>query len=234
MGLDIYLYETHGFEPKKVTEDGYSYNEWPDEMTEPRAWDNDHYASDIDPDHISNRRYLRSSYNASGFNSVCQDLIGKDYYWIFQPPTDEYNWMPTERELIAASGRAAQVVKELEAAPLYFVITEEASGFLSPREIPSAAEFIRTVDEELKRDHHFEGGYSNINGHFFPGKPLEVVAYTAGMGDRWGTGAKTPMIHMVCRSNDETRQHYVDAARIACQFIDEALQMKRPIIMWSS
>lgn len=100
MGLDIYLYETGQHEADEAYEaawealyhrkesgeiDQVEYDHLRGEL--PKAGGHADVRSERYPDHLFNRRYLRSSYNGSGFNNAVPDLLGEDHglYWIFEP-----------------------------------------------------------------------------------------------------------------------------------------------------
>lgn len=68
MGLDIYLYRSK--------DDGIQKN------------------SKKYPNHYFKIGYFRSAYNSWGLNRILGKTIGKDLYYIFEPPTEKYDFKP--------------------------------------------------------------------------------------------------------------------------------------------
>lgn len=87
----------------------------------------DKHPSTVYPDHLFNRRYLRSSYNSGGFNHAVPEYLGEpgtDLHWIFEPVrggTDEYSFELTAASVSAleeAKSRALDVAKRLKEVTL--------------------------------------------------------------------------------------------------------------------
>lgn len=189
------------------------------------------FASRIHPEHYSNRRYLRSSYNSGGFNNVVKNQIGKDLYYIFEPPED-YEWQPTPEELQLARKRAEEVRDELRDAVDLRVSTESAIPIIPVRGVVDSRPVteeraIEITREEMAKEHAFES-YSSAAGAFFMKEPLPVVALIPGV-DVFGK----PAIHAVWRPTDDNTNYYRQMSEIVIEFIDEALAMEKPQISWS-
>lgn len=255
MGLDIYLYSVEQRRQndayEKASEEWYA--EGPDGASpwdratedERSAWRAEHaYASSRDvpseryPDHLFNRRYLRSSYNDGGFNHAVPDFLattssGTRYpdhegslYWIFEPMGRE--WDGDEGTLTAddvpklaeCRARALDVAERLRKVdPLR--VAEEGNVFTTPRMKP--ADFLAWYrKQQVEREalpSPFGGGYSTRDGTVFGfDKGLEVLAVTVGIGT-----LGEPAALVVYRS--EHVESYIQSAEIVAEFCDEAVML---------
>jgi hypothetical protein len=262
MGLDIYLedraYKQRSDAREKASEQ--HWKEWGDKPDSPeKAAANEkvppfempaEVPSTKYPEHLCNRRYLRSSYNSSGFNRAVPDMIGlpHDFYWIFEPVigNDPPYETKLDREqmvpLAQVRGRALEVAQEIrDCDPLR---TETATGMVSPTvehlwSVPPTAEQVLDWyrEEKAKREEQIakakaEGaaekdwrlrnyGYSNAKGQILGFETgLEVLAITSGR-DVLGQ----PAAVFVYRLSDKTKQHYVATAEIVAEFAEEAIAL---------
>lgn len=222
MGLDIYLHDG----PEVPYEDRDAWKEAFDKTQDTK--------SATYPDHLCGRRYLRSSYNEAGFNRVVGNLLGDDLYSIFGysdalcDPYDEEaetggDWHPTPVQLTAARDRAVKVAERLRAVerPLR-AATVSANMFMAPPTVdPSQA--IRIAAEQIAKHGPSDAGYGNRDGDFWPSGFTIVAAIP---GQEFGRQA----FHLVYEAD---LTWYIAMADIIVEFIDEALSMERPRVVWS-
>lgn len=211
MGLDVYL--TDGTESVEEKSDKY-------------------------PEHYCNKGYLRSSYNSSGFNSVANQLIGKDMYYIFQPLEPSYTGNEEEDEdafyvpypkkhLKEALERAKEVIKEMKEAPPYRAMTVSAKNIFQQEDnVTTSSEALKIFQKELERNS--QGGYQNREGYFFQGDPIEIVAAIPGIDT-----FNQPSVHLIYKSEDGMK-YYIEQAEIIREFIEKAISLEDPRIGWSS
>lgn len=179
------------------------------------------------PDHLFKIGYFRSSYNDSGFNPVVKNLIGKDLYWIFQVDRDDYHVRPDWR---AALERANQLADELVAQPQIGAFDVSPTNLFDPKpaDIDEAAA-IKTYLEQAARDQSpFGGSWSNKDGHFFPNKPLRVLALVNGVDC-----FNRPAIIVV---HEKDLSSYVESARIVvetCQYVLDTGEPEKHVLHWS-
>lgn len=187
MGLDVYLYEkAHHEQNARHEAEWIALYERQErgEITKAEREELDktitRYISHVDvpseahPDHLFNRRYLRSSYNDGGFNHAVPDFLGTSadteypaargsLYWIFEPMGRE--WDGDEGELTATDvdrlrackARALEVADELRKCdPLgpepaaILVYRADASSYIESAEI--TAEFCDEAISLIERD----------------------------------------------------------------------------------
>jgi hypothetical protein len=247
MGLDIYLYTREQFEANERHDlASNAFYEWDDydslsddernrlsaEIPEYKHYED--VPSARYPDHLFNRRYLRSSYNDGGFNRAVPDLTGTDHglYWIFAPLGREWDGdsgvlitddLPRLRE---AQKRAEQVVGELLSCDPIRVLSE--TPVLGEREhmwssLPDEDQVLAWYRDE-KAQHGSrgdDGGYSNDKGLVLGfSRGLEVLAVTLGV-DLLGR----PAAILVYRQEKESLDSYVQSAEIVVEFCDEAVAL---------
>lgn len=180
------------------------------------------------PGNINERRYLRSSYNAGGFNRVVPEVTGNEefgYYGILEPLGDpeEYNIKVEDLFRIEeARNRAVLCVVALEALrgkPVYRVDSESAIP-LRPDLTEGPLDGDKALDlfkGEKKRHEEAKNGfpsYSNAHGSFWMDEPLKVAGAIAGM-DLIGR----PCVHLVYET--ELHESYIESAHVLVEFLDE-------------
>lgn len=188
------------------------------------------------PEHLFNRRYLRSSYNDGGFDRAVPDFLGTpdegSLYWIFEPMGREWDGDEgtlTEADipkLAQAKARALDVAERLRKSdPLR--VAEVANAFVRPS--MTAEQFLawyrgQQTQRAGKRSPFGEdGGYSCREGEVFGfAKGLEVLAATVGVGVLGNASAL-----IVYRPDPGTLDHYVASAEITAEFCDEAIALIR-------
>ena len=211
MGLDVYLYS----KAEAASED-YAHEDVPSEKY---------------PDHLFNRRYLRSSYNGSGFNSAVSDFIGgdSDLYWIFEGvKRDEHEEAALTAESIPAleeaKDRALSVADRLRGCDRLRVHTPSA-GIIGPQdhlwpELPSADKVLDWYRSETARTAipvSYSVSYSTGKGAVYhPGFTILAIAL-----GRDQLGRPAPVV--VYRADDETLDSYIQSAEIIAEFCDEAI-----------
>jgi len=251
MGLDIYLYTND----EQQSNDAYEkaseeyWQVWSDKPDSPeKTAAKPKYQSSVDvpskkyPDHLFNRRYLRSSYNEGGFNRAVPDMVGKnhDLYWIFEPvigsnPEPYHTVLTNPTALERVKQRALNVAQDIrDSDPLR---TTTADCMLGQREhqwqqLPTEDEVLAWYREEQKRERNqlSDGGYTTAKGTIFGfGKGIEILAATLG---RNSLGAILPGLNqstavLVYRMDEETKQSYIQSAEIVAEFCDEASELIR-------
>lgn len=198
MGLDIFLY------------DGESHQE---------------IKSELYPDHLCNKAYLRSSYNGAGFNSFIQELTGIGLYEIFEPG-GEYEIPLSPEKIETAKQTTTKLIEKIKAMPKERIVAVEtisANLFADKPKIDSE-QAIKIYLDEIDRNTGSRD-YSNINGLFcFDG--FEIVAAVPGV-DVFGNSG----VHLVYRKDVEW---YMQMAEIILEFLDHAKTLENPILHWSS
>lgn len=202
------------------------------------------------PEHLCKRGYLRSSYNAGGFNHVTSDLLGVDgFYHIFEAALseadeDRYEILPSHGALEDAKARALVMAARLREVPPYRVATISHNPFTGLATTTAESAIKSFLDQRAKREKQVAEwqeknpgktpsendvwtGWSNRDGsYWFDG--LTVAAAIPGT-DSLGS----PCVHLVYRDTEQM-EWYARAAEIAAEFCDEALSLDAPCIHWSS
>lgn len=240
MGLDIYLYtdaeqkKNNAYE--KAAEEFYDRERTEEEKKAFREqWDYTFYTSVPSREHgggtLNDRRYLRSSYNGGGFNNAVPQMLGREasYYWIFEgiQPDQEPDIELTAASipaLEAARGRAEKIaadLRELSAPVKVMTVSHNMFRAQSPKTAEEALAWYR--EQASKGDSAPGGGsWSNIDGHFFGGSPVEVVAAVPGV-----SVLGEPGVHLVYRLDDDVTDHYAQSAEVAAEFTEEAIELIR-------
>lgn len=187
------------------------------------------------PEHLCNRRYLRSSYNAGGFNQVVGNLIGVTLYEIFgyrfdgdgvegtvpyDEDTDEGGyWEPSKAHLEAALVRANAVRDQLNVAAPLAVEALRPAWNLHEEGPKNANQAMAVALEKLNADASFDS-FSCREGTFFTKEPMTVKAVVYGATEFY-----------VVHETDLT--FYRQMADVIVEFIEDALAMTCPRISWS-
>lgn len=226
MGLDVSLYTKAEEEANNVHEKAWDewYHKYKDDegnlrpgctkeqMEEVRKDipDYGHHgnpSSEKYPDHHFNRRYLRSSYNESGFNRAVPDMVGEDHglYWIFEPvigdnPEPSHTVLTDISALEQVKERALQVAEEMrQADPLRVSSVHTMLGTAEHmwHELPTEDQVLEWYrEEQIKHAEKLaqyaaegkevpswvgDGGYSNAKGDVLGfNKGMEILAITLG------------------------------------------------------
>lgn len=260
MGLDIYLntradaeasqaYDTaweaiwERFEKGEITEE--EREKLNDELERPDRENADAItASAINPEHLFNRRYLRSSYNGGGFNRAVPDFLGDEgatLYGIFAPligssqePDSRFLTATDIPALRESRERALDVARRLGECDSLQV--NDASGMIAghggPDHLwhkpPTADDVLAWYRNEVKRHAEcppgggFSESYSNAKGVVLGfDKGLEVLAITSGVNL-----LGHPCALFVYRST--AIQSYIESAKLAyaaAEFCEEAIML---------
>lgn len=161
------------------------------------------------PDHLFKVGYFRSSYNDSGFNSIMRNLGLQSLDEIIGY-TGEYEFEPNWNQVKINAWNVINQLNKKDYILKSFFVGKNPYSDKCPAN--SQKQAIKITQDELDREQFFKGGYSNINGEFFP-EGLEIVGLvpTAEYG---GTGVT--VIHKT--SND----WYIQALEIVietCEYI---------------
>jgi hypothetical protein len=204
------------------------------------------------PDHLFNRRYLRSSYNGSGFNHAVPDMLatasdGKypeqigSLYWIFEPMDREWDGddgLITGADvpkLLQCRARAVEVAEKLKAAdPLRVTdVSTMVAGFGGPdhmwRNYPTADEVLAWYREEKQRHVAMSEKQREMFGEGYSNAKGTVWGFESGMEVLATTVGRDvlgrPAAMLVYRQNKEGHESYIQSAEIVVEFIDEALML---------
>lgn len=203
------------------------------------------------PEHLFNRRYLRSSYNTSGFNRSVPDLTGTDHdlYWVFDPLGDRIDSGDDVRLTAADAAlleqcrdRALTVTEELRTSDRLRVesftsMIGEGVDHMWPAP-PTTGEVLAWYRQERDRDRKVPPGYGEGYGCakgtvFGFTEGAEVLAVTVGRDVR-----ASPAAILVFRVDEETLTSYVQSAEITAEFCDEAIDLIAAdgscYLMWSA
>lgn len=179
------------------------------------------------PEHLFDRRYLRSSYNDAGFNRAVLDFLGEDrgLYWIFEPMGREWDGddglltsddIPLLEQSRARALSVAELLRDSDGlratatrAPIIGTLDHLWSA------LPSEDEVLRWFREE--RPETSFRSYSTAKGEIYK-DGLTVLAITLG---RDILGLPAPVV--VYRS--EAIDSYVQSAEITAEFCDEAIDL---------
>lgn len=249
MGLDVYLYER----AREEANDAHSnaWEEWYERFKDVADNNAEKIAakaaippyesaaevpSERYPQHLFNRRYLRSSYNGGGFNRAVPDFLADrdvTLNWIFEPvigSSEEYSFEMSEASIPAleeAKKRALSIADRLRTCdPLR---TMDASGMIGPPDhlwdgLPTGDDALAWYREEQARNAAAplvdEGWYSSAKGTVFGfDKGQEILALTVGR-DILGRACALA----VYRSDASS---YIESAEITAEFCDEAVMLIR-------
>lgn len=190
------------------------------------------------PDHLFNRRYLRSSYNGGGFNHAVPDLLGTSadeypnakgsLYWIFEPMGREWDGDEgalTDADLPkmgACQDRALEIHAALAASDRLRVTTVSPNMFGVPsrRTDHQALAMYRTHVAERGREIEAGDWYSTAGGDLnVYGGGLSILAAIPGMD------TFTPGVHLIYRMEGDAFDSYVQSAKITAEFCAEAIML---------
>jgi hypothetical protein len=259
MGLDIYLATAEDAEWNRAYNQASEelYTEGPDGKTPRDKMSDEEYAawrelysykphqgvpSEQHPDHLFNRRYLRSSYNGGGFNHAVPEMLGQadgetypdqrgSLYWIFAPMGREWDGdegvLTAEDidKLRASKARALEVADELRKCDRLRVITITPNMFGQPPQIDDDGA-LRTYRKRLEGTasrplepgnwYSTEGGNLNVYGS----DGLTILAAIPGIG-----AFNIPGVHLIYRAGGEGFDSYIQSAEIVAEFCDEAIAL---------
>jgi hypothetical protein len=246
VGLDIYLYDKAQAEQNErhnVASTAFyeraDYDSLTEEQKEAERAKIPAYApwttvpSERHPEHLFNRRYLRSSYNNGGFNHAVPEMLGtakNDYpdergslYWIFKPMGRE--WDGDDGNLTAADidklreckARAQEIAADLTKCDRLRVTTINPNLFASaPQHTDDEALAMYRAELPL----HGDGWYSKGPDLNVFGDGLVVLAAIPGKAS-FGP----PGVHLIYRASDDAFESYVQSAEIVAEFCDEAIAL---------
>jgi hypothetical protein len=253
MGLDITLYAAEQAEHNATYEAACEelYAEGPDGKSPSDRMSDEEYeawrqlngewqgATDVPSqrysDHLFNRRYLRSSYNGSGFNHAVPQMLGStdgpqyphqrgSLYWIFAPMDREWDGdegildQDDIAKLRVSKARALQVADELRKSDRLRVITTSPNMF---RAAPTTTddEALAMYRAQAETRTRIPGWWSNAEMDVF-GDGLSVLAAVPGQAT-FGV----PGVHLIYRFAEDDMDSYVQSAEITAEFCDEAISL---------
>lgn len=248
MGLDIYLYTAIDAAQNKAhykASDAFyerdDYDTIPEDEKKAIRDAMPPYAPHVDvrseryPEHLFNRRYLRSSYNGGGFNHAVPEMLGtsgeKEYphergslYWMFEPMGREWDGDEGElthddiEKLRECKDRALTIAEELAKRDRLRVMTVSPNMFSAPPQHDDNQALAMYRAELPLRDE--DSWYSKGPDLNVYGKGLTVLAAIPGKAT-FGV----PGVHLIYRAADEGFDFYVQAAEIVAEFCDEAIAL---------
>lgn len=253
MGLDIYLYrsadheanEAHNAASNAFWDKFHGVADDDPEKVEAKAAippykSHEDSPSLLYPEHYSNRRYLRSSYNESGFNRRVPQFLddaNTTLYDIFRPVADFNEVYDVKLGEWSVPGLTQAKEKALEIAGRL----RESDGLQAtqvtsmvgsqthlwpPNKRIEAEDVLSWYREEREKNSQraaspFDGsGYSTAKGAVFgfeEGKAMEVFGAVASINGMFGAEA-----YLVVKSDLE---YYVQQAEIVGEFCDEAVAL---------
>lgn len=247
MGLDVYLYERAHEEANNAH--SKAWDEWYERFQDVAEADAEKVAakaaipsyesaadvpSERYPQHLFNRRYLRSSYNGGGFNRAVPDFLADQdvtLNWIFEPvmgSSEEYSFEMSEASIPAleeAKKRALSIADRLRTCdPLRTMDATAMIGLADHlwSDLPNDDQALAWYREEQARPAtpSGEGWYSSAKGTVFGfDKGQEILALTVGR-DILGR----PCALAVYRGDASS---YIESAEITAEFCDEAVMLIR-------
>lgn len=249
MGLDVYLYtkaeaaanEAHN-EASNAFYERPDYDKLSDDekaeirTTIPPYESQKDVASERYPDHLFNRRYLRSSYNGGGFNHAVPQMLGHSgdvsyphergsIYWIFEPmgrewDGDDGNLTAADVDALRASkARALEVADGLRKADRLRVVTISPNFLMAPPEHDDDAALRLYRTHIAGRDIKPDDWYSTRDLEVF-GDGLKVLAAIPGKAT-----FNVPGVHLIYRQPDEGYDSYIQSAELVAEFCDEAIAL---------
>lgn len=260
MGLDIYTYTKVAQEASDAHDARWNMDSDSDESNNPFGkpyvqWSEDEKRQYRDessalpghqdvpskdyPGNINNRRYLRSSYNAGGFNRVVPEVTGRndlDYYGILSSlmdgGDDEYLIKVDDPSKVVEARKKAlecvDVLSALQEGYVYRVDSIRAQS-LRPQDTDgpmSDGQALRIFheqrqqheDRQAESKNPFGGAWGGALGDFWLDKPLEVAALMPGV-DILGA----PCVHAIYRT--KLHESYLESAKVLVEFCDELLDL---------
>lgn len=258
MGLDIYLNtrdeaaqnEAYNRASEELYEDQPDSKSKRDLMSDEEyaAWQEQYsFAPQVDvaseryPEHYWNRRYLRSSYNGSGFNHAVPQMLGdprdegrkypNEYgslYWIFEPMGRDWPEGGDEAPITAeeipnlqiCASRAREVASKLRDSDKLRVITVSPNMFMAPPE-HTDDDALRLYREHIaeRPDRDGSDGWYSTRGLEVFGDGLTILAAIPGKAT-----FDIPGVHLIYRATAAI-DSYIQAAEIAAEFCDEATML---------
>lgn len=247
VGLDIYLhdleYRAQEKAHEKAWDDVYASGRWEKPTDEEkRAWRDENpypstrgYPSEKYPNHLFERRYLRSSYNGGGFNHAVPEMLATagheatypnergSLYWIFEPMGREWDGdegILTDEDipkLEESKARAEMVAEELRKSDRLRVFTASPNMFSEPPQTDDNGA-LRMYREHVA-DREPDGWYSSRDMDVFGGG-ITILAAIPGKAS-----FNIPGVHLIYRAADDGFDSYVQSAEIVAEFCDEAIAL---------
>ena len=126
------------------------------------------------PDHYFKIGYFRSSYNSGGIERILENLGVSTLHDIFSVTSQYYVKPDWETALI----RCEHAIKQFKEKGAYRVNQVSGNIFRNDCEVKSESDALKVFLKEIEKSP--EGGYSNINGEFYQGGPIKVLALIPG------------------------------------------------------
>jgi len=249
MGLDIYLKRYDNFEDtrrreeehakfsEKLWEDAGDYDSLSEEKKEEIRKKDEEFAKSLNldkwgsdesgvesiemnhpdyPDHYFKIGYFRSSYNGSGIERILRNLGVPTLSEIFDYNGDYYlkpNW---ELSLI----KCEETINEFKTKGSYRV-HHVSENIFKANDVTSEKQALDIFLGEMGRDHMGDlDSYSNLNGEFYLGKPLQVLAMIPGTYKIFG-GHKC--VYVITSSEN---QWYIESLEIVRDTVKYVLSQK--------
>lgn len=268
MGLDIYLYRYDNREETEKLETIFeeaeqknwdklgSYDSLTDEQKETVRTENKALAVSMglteggdDPrkqkiendhpkykDHYFKIGYFRSSYNGGGINRIMANFGLPGLYEIFGRDRDEdYIFAP---DWILSLARVTDAIEQLKQRGNYRCFEVDANEF-SSKELPSSEEdALALAITNISKDRVMDGGFSNIDGHFFP-SGIKVFALIPGnkkslFAALHGVPGQRPTTYVISEGENEWYIQALEIVRDTIQFVLDQPDKDKYFLHWSS
>lgn len=181
------------------------------------------------PDHYFKVGYFRSSYNGGGINRVLSNLGLPTLNEMFMVEKDDYYIQPDWKKVIE---NVKKVLEDFRNKGAYR-IQEISSNIFSDRDLPNTPkEAMDVFNEELdkQKDRDYEGGYSNINGEFYPNTGLKVLALIPGKTEFFGS---RDCIYVVTESENDWYYQALEIVIDTCEFVLKQEDKEKYYLRWS-
>lgn len=209
MGLDIYLVEGLG----KNFDDLWMYAD----MKPP---------SDKYPAHLFTKTYIRSSYNKKGFNRIVNINTGNSLENMFEPCSrmneDIYTLRPTQMELFMCRENVNNAYRKFKNTDI--VYSTFVTNFREKDIRVEDAIDIYRKEKKFSTDNGVHN-FSYKNGEFYFKETPNIKAIIPGKDALNREGVYVLM--------DMETSFYEQGFEIILEFIDYALIMEKPTILWS-
>jgi hypothetical protein len=196
------------------------------------------------PDHMFKIGYFRSSYNEGGIDRIMRNLGLPTLSNLFRVTDGEYEFTPDWKTSLTRTVDAiTRYTAHLNGKSGDLAVTKVVGNMFSdPTEWPSSeAAALKIVERELekydpsKKDDFSTGNYSNRDGEFIFGDPLEVVAMIPGtresiMAKLHSQSSMEAVTYIVYRKKRETgeKDWYLKALEIVKETIEWVLGQSDP------
>lgn len=193
------------------------------------------------PEHMFKVGYLRSSYNRGGIDALLHDRLDTSLSKIFGNEDGEYEFQPdwqVVRDRAIAALESWRALDESMGGKSYRVY--EAPKNILGATVNSAAKALELFKQEVEThkkcedDPFSQSGYSNRNGEFYLGEPMQVAAFIPGVSTGVFGG---PTVYLIVEATGKGVSWYTQALEIVienCEWVLEQPDKDLYWLRWSS